>query len=353
MVAGIAAARPMAVAASASAMPGATIARLVSLDSAMAKNAAMMPQTVPNRPMKGATEEITARFGSPPSRRARSVWAARRMLSATRVRASPTLSPGMVCAAARRPAAMIGSRRSVEGCNTSLRAARTAWLSRRMHQMPSMISTQHQIEAASSVNRTVLATGPAWKNSPIGVSEGVRCSMVGPLLEQTNALDAGRQDQPFKAEVGIARRAGGNVVHQNGANLAAVAVDLECLDHGLDAEHRAHLGHQPALDDALAAEHAEIELQGFDRALALVFDHERQPAAVLHAFRRVQLQADRVVWRRQCGRGKQQEHCQQTSQMAHHDPPQLPRWKRFYTGMAPLARVNSAFRHRWLRSLER
>jgi hypothetical protein len=26
--------------------------------------------------------------------------------------------------------------------------------------------------------------------------------------------------------------------------------------------------------------------------------------------------------------------------MAHHDPPQLPRWKRFYTGMAPLARVN-------------
>ncbi len=50
---------------SASAMPGATTARLVSWLAAMAEKEFMMPQTVPNRPMKGAAEPVVARNGRP------------------------------------------------------------------------------------------------------------------------------------------------------------------------------------------------------------------------------------------------------------------------------------------------
>ena len=51
----------MAVVNSASAMPGATTARVVSWRAAMALKAFMMPHTVPNRPMKGDTEPTVAR----------------------------------------------------------------------------------------------------------------------------------------------------------------------------------------------------------------------------------------------------------------------------------------------------
>ena len=51
----------MAVANSASAMPGATTARLVLCIAAMAENECMMPQTVPNRPMNGAVAPTLAR----------------------------------------------------------------------------------------------------------------------------------------------------------------------------------------------------------------------------------------------------------------------------------------------------
>ena len=57
----MAASRPSAVANSASAMPGATTARLVFLDMAIAWKLVMMPHTVPNRPMKGAVEPTVAR----------------------------------------------------------------------------------------------------------------------------------------------------------------------------------------------------------------------------------------------------------------------------------------------------
>ena len=46
---------------SASAMPGATTAKLVFLLLAMPWKAVMMPQTVPNSPTKGATEPTVAR----------------------------------------------------------------------------------------------------------------------------------------------------------------------------------------------------------------------------------------------------------------------------------------------------
>ncbi len=57
----MAATRPIAVANNASAMPGATTARLVFLLAAMAAKECMMPHTVPNRPTKGAVAPTEAR----------------------------------------------------------------------------------------------------------------------------------------------------------------------------------------------------------------------------------------------------------------------------------------------------
>ena len=58
--AGMAAARPMAVASSASAMPGATTARLVVCAFEMPMKLFMMPHTVPNRPTNGAVAPMVA-----------------------------------------------------------------------------------------------------------------------------------------------------------------------------------------------------------------------------------------------------------------------------------------------------
>src|SRR5229473_1042733 len=56
----MAAIRPMAVANSASAMPGATTASEVFLEAAIDWKLDMMPQTVPNRPTKGPAEPTVA-----------------------------------------------------------------------------------------------------------------------------------------------------------------------------------------------------------------------------------------------------------------------------------------------------
>ncbi len=57
----MAANKPNAVANNASAIPGATIARLVFLDIAIDWNEFMIPQTVPNKPINGAVEPTVAR----------------------------------------------------------------------------------------------------------------------------------------------------------------------------------------------------------------------------------------------------------------------------------------------------
>src|SRR4051794_41940992 len=61
----------MAVAIRASEIPGPTVARLVAPDAPIFRNAFMIPHTVPNRPMNGATLAMVARkvtrFSSLPS----------------------------------------------------------------------------------------------------------------------------------------------------------------------------------------------------------------------------------------------------------------------------------------------
>src|ERR1035437_7022060 len=61
----MAATSPSAVASKASAMPGATTARLVVWDSEIPMKEFMMPQTVPNRPTNGAVAPVVARMPTP------------------------------------------------------------------------------------------------------------------------------------------------------------------------------------------------------------------------------------------------------------------------------------------------
>jgi hypothetical protein len=63
MTAGIAAARPKAVATSAPEMPGATTARLADPCWPIAWKEFMIPTTVPSRPMKGPALAVVARNG--------------------------------------------------------------------------------------------------------------------------------------------------------------------------------------------------------------------------------------------------------------------------------------------------
>ena len=93
-VAGTATARPMAVATSASEMPGATVASETDLSMPMEWKEFMMPQTVPNRPIKGAVLAVVARRESERCNRAISLAApcrrARRTLSTTTSLALPS-----------------------------------------------------------------------------------------------------------------------------------------------------------------------------------------------------------------------------------------------------------------------
>jgi hypothetical protein len=86
-------------------MPGATVASEVSCAWPIAAKLDMMPHTVPNRPTNGATEEMTARLGKPPSERVRTSRAARAIPSEMRDLSSPTVSPGMRRRASSSPAA--------------------------------------------------------------------------------------------------------------------------------------------------------------------------------------------------------------------------------------------------------
>ena len=61
----MAANKPSAVANNASAIPGATIAKLVFLEIAIDWNEFIIPQTVPNRPIKGAVEPTVAQKVNP------------------------------------------------------------------------------------------------------------------------------------------------------------------------------------------------------------------------------------------------------------------------------------------------
>src|ERR1700722_592050 len=147
-------------------MPGATVASEVSCAWPIAAKLDMMPQTVPNRPTNGATEEMTARLGKPPSERIKRSRAARAIASEMRDLSSPTVSPGMRRRASSSPAAATPESDFASG--PPARASRTARRMRATEITPSMISTQHHREATNRTAITALPTRLAPRNRPTG-----------------------------------------------------------------------------------------------------------------------------------------------------------------------------------------
>ena len=164
MTAGIAATRPMAVANSASAMPGATTARLVSCRAAMPAKLCMMPQTVPNRPMKGRPSRWSPAAAGPARPAAGSAAMAARMACSSRPRNSPAVSAGIAPLA---PFGMAGAeRRGGEALAAAARRRRGVRAARASAGLPapagasvtafSMMMAQQASEASSSSAITAL-----------------------------------------------------------------------------------------------------------------------------------------------------------------------------------------------------
>ncbi len=178
----MAATRPIAVANSASAMPGATTARLVFLLAAMPEKECMMPQTVPNRPMNGAVEPTEARKTIQRSIRSISRPTVTVMARSTRSRTPPRAMSAPATRAERRHSPMAAPNTAATGCaglapswsysssrlppdqNRSSNAS--AWrLARRSEVTFSKMIAQTQMLASSSSTMTILTTMSACRNS--------------------------------------------------------------------------------------------------------------------------------------------------------------------------------------------
>src|SRR5205807_1197324 len=177
--AGIAANSPMAVASRASVMPGATTARLVVLVFDMPIKLSMIPQTVPNRPTKGAVAPIVARTPVPRAiarpacaSMRESKMAARSLTPSGTRRSERSASPAAaatkratgecVCASS-----FSAARRLFAPASTSrpFRAARLAFQS-------SIVFASHTVQVASeakaSPTMTIFTSGTALRNIPQG-----------------------------------------------------------------------------------------------------------------------------------------------------------------------------------------
>src|ERR1700709_2279960 len=105
MTAGIAATRPIAVASKASAIPGATTARLVVCAFEMPMKLFMMPQTVPNRLRRASAREISAKLEAarslmPLSEEMPADSRASRIAAARNADSTPVFDPSANCASA-------------------------------------------------------------------------------------------------------------------------------------------------------------------------------------------------------------------------------------------------------------
>ncbi|CAH1657327.1 conserved exported hypothetical protein [Hyphomicrobiales bacterium] len=182
ITAGMAATRPMAVASNASAMPGATTARFVVFDFAMPMNEFMMPQTVPNRPTKGAVAPMVARSPVPrvisrPARASmRDKAADARSLMPSAGRSAETSSS---CLAARTRAATtpLSSRPCMRllSASSRLRASTSPVSERRARRLAaasSMLLASQTVQVISEAKArptiTALTTRSACMNMPQG-----------------------------------------------------------------------------------------------------------------------------------------------------------------------------------------
>src|SRR5207237_7627693 len=208
MTAGIAATRPRAVANSDSAMPGATTARLVFFAAAIDWKLSIMPQTVPNRPTKGAVAPTVARNGIKRSTRSisrPSVTFMTRSIRCCRL-ARIVAVPRRPLAALRRHSRIAAAKTELIGwCgrwttrsnrssseppdqNVSSKLVAACW-SRRIRRLLSKMIAHDQNEAASRSSRTSLTMLSDCRNS----SKIERCwvTVPGSAVASKDCIDGG------------------------------------------------------------------------------------------------------------------------------------------------------------------
>src|SRR5437588_3645012 len=204
----MAAASPSAVASSASAIPGATTARLVVCDFEMPMKLFMMPQTVPNRPTNGAVAPIVASTPVPRAiRRALAASIRSRRDAIRSLRPSFDIVPADACnsatAASRNfPTTLFVSliRSTLAVVDLALASAPKALRRRPFTPISSMVLASHAVqvmtEAMTSPINTACTTMSALTNMPHGVrSRGsAAVSMTGrPASSCAVAVVAARQ----------------------------------------------------------------------------------------------------------------------------------------------------------------
>src|SRR6185437_12148903 len=175
----MAATRPKAVASSASAMPGATTARLVVCDSEIPMKAFMMPQTVPNRPTKGAVAPMVARIPVPreiclvmaaSTRSSRNATRSLKPSSTMPADSSASRAVESICCAmaSRLPSQASTASARLPPCSSIL-IRRSARL-RATHSSIVLASQIVQVtsEAKASPTMTAFTTMSAWRNMPHG-----------------------------------------------------------------------------------------------------------------------------------------------------------------------------------------
>src|SRR5947199_6017738 len=128
--------------------------------------------------------------------------------------------------------------------------------------MMPMPSGSIRISSSSPPGRSVGLMQPTTPRQLVNAMESPLTSAAASLVEP-HVLHPRRQREPVR---GLARRAGGHIVDQYRAELAALAVARERAHVGALAAHRAHLDDHPALNDALGIEYGEIELEAVDGA---------------------------------------------------------------------------------------
>src|ERR1700716_4677869 len=182
MTAGMAANRPMAVASSASAMPGATTARFVVCISEIPMKLFMMPHTVPNSPTNGEVAAMVASAPMPNRMRRDSDRATSEKLDATRSLMPASLS---ICASADNRASLIAaatklrmtlrSEDSADNASFNVRALETALSAetiRRLEMDSSMNFPMNVVQVTSEANARLTMIACATRLADRNIDHG-------------------------------------------------------------------------------------------------------------------------------------------------------------------------------------
>jgi len=129
------------------------------------------------------------------------------------------------------------------------------------------------------------------------------------LLEEADGQRSRRQRQTIEANTRFPRCAGGHIVEQYRADLAAIGFDVEGSHDRLRSTNRTHFDDHAMSDGAFATEHDQMKLKGVHCTRGTVLENERKSAVILlHALGRIELNAERWVARGDGCNTQQQQH---------------------------------------------